>query len=222
MIEGIIFDLDGVLIHTDEYHFSAWSRIAAELGIPFDRAVNERLRGVGRRDSLEILLERYDGAPLSEEDRQALCDRKNSLYRSYLTALTPSDIPDETRRVLHTLHERGLKIAVGSSSRSARLILQKIELMPAFDAVADGGDAPRSKPAPDVFLRAAQMLGLDPAVCAVVEDAPAGIEAARAAGMYAVGLGSPARFAETQPDHVVPSLFDLLSLPVFASVCPAD
>lgn len=215
MIRGIIFDLDGVLVHTDELHFDAWSRIARELDVPFDRAANERLRGVGRRDCLDILLERYHGTPLSEHDKQILCDRKNDLYRALLSALSPSDVPEETRRVLRTLRARGLKTAVGSSSRSARLILAETQLDALFDAVADGGDAPRSKPAPDIFLRAADMLGLDASDCAVVEDAPAGITAARAAGMTAIGLGTPARLGEAGPEYMIRSLPELLPLPIF-------
>ena len=191
MIQGVIFDLDGVLIHTDALHYAAWKSIAGLLGIPFTRADNVRLLGIGRRASLDILLERYKGMPLTEKEKDALCDRKNALYRQQLSRLSPPDITPEVRRTLGTLQARGLRLAVGSSSRNARLILEKTNLLSVFDAVADGTAGGRSKPEPDIFLHAAGLLGLSPACCLVVEDAPAGIAAARAAGMTVVRLGAP-------------------------------
>lgn len=212
MIQGIIFDLDGVLVRTDAFHYAAWKSIAGLLGIPFTRADNVHLLGVGRRASLDVLLERYNGTPLTEKEKDALCERKNVLYRQQLSRLSPADVTPEVRRTLGSLRARGLRLAVGSSSRNARLILEKTNLLPAFDAVADGTSGGRSKPEPDIFLHAAGLLGLSPASCLVVEDAPAGIEAARAAGMTAVRLGSSARPEGDGADYTVGSLSELVQL----------
>lgn len=206
-IRGIIFDLDGVLVHTDELHFTAWAAIAGELGIPFDRTVNARLRGVSRAESLAILLEGKPTLSLSEAERDALCEKKNRLYRKSLTTLTPADIPPETRELLAGLRARGIRPAIGSSSRNAPLILEQVGLTDAFDAVVDGSMLTAAKPDPEVFLRAATLLRLAPSACAVVEDAPAGIQAARRAGMVAIGLGEFA--ARAEPDVCLQKLSEL-------------
>lgn len=210
-IRGIIFDLDGVLVHTDELHFTAWATIASELGIPFDRTVNARLRGVSRAESLALLLEGKPTLDLSEAERDALCEKKNRLYRQSLATLTPADIPPKTRELLAGLRVRGIRLAIGSSSRNAPLILERVGLTDAFDAVVDGSMLTAAKPDPEVFLRAAALLRLAPSVCAVVEDAPAGIQAARRAGMVAIGLGEYA--ARAEPDvclRRLPELMDWL------------
>lgn len=213
MIRGVIFDLDGVLVHTDELHFRAWSCIAEELGIPFDRGANDRLRGVSRAESLERLLALKPEVRLGDKEKAALCERKNSLYRASLETLTAADIPPAVRAVLEILRKRKLRLAVGSSSRNARLILQRTELEQAFDAVTDGTMITASKPDPEVFLRAAALLGLEPDVCAVVEDAPAGILAAHRAGMYAIGLGACATGDGIRPDVLLSHLTELPALP---------
>lgn len=150
MIRGVIFDLDGVLVHTDELHFRAWSCIAEELGIPFDRDANDRLRGVSRAESLERLLAIKPEVRLGDKEKAALCERKNSLYQASLETLTAADIPPAVRAVLEILRKRKLRLAVGSSSRNARLILQRTELEQAFDAVTDGTMITASKPDPEV------------------------------------------------------------------------
>lgn len=215
-IRGIIFDLDGVLVHTDELHFRAWAHIAQQLGIPFNRAANDRLRGVSRAESLERLLALRPDIILSGKEKAVLCEQKNSLYRAGLENLTEADVPPAVRAVLQTLRDRGLRLAVGSSSRNARLILRRTELEQAFDAIADGTMISASKPHPQVFLRAAELLRLNPDVCAVVEDAPAGILAAHRAGMYAVGLGACATDGDIRPDAVLEQLTDLPTLELFS------
>ena len=208
-VQGVIFDLDGVLVHTDELHFRAWAQIAAELDIPFDRTVNARLRGVSRAESLDRLLACKPNLSVSEQEKEALCRRKNELYRTSLMLLKPEDVPDAVRSVLELLRERGIRIAVGSSSRNAGLILQRTGLDAVFDAVADGTMISASKPDPDVFLRAAELLHLEPCRCAVVEDAPAGILAAHRAGMLAIGLGAYAAAEDAKPDILLTRLDDL-------------
>jgi len=196
MIRGVIFDLDGVLVTTDELHYRAWQQLADEEGIPFDRRINERLRGVSRMDSLAILLERA-GRSYDELERVALAERKNVRYRELLRTLTPADVLPGAREMLAELKRRGIRVAVASSSRNARTILDRVGLTGSlFDAIVDGNDITRSKPDPEVFLLAARRLGLAPAECLVVEDAAAGIEAGRRAGMHVFGIGTP----ETLPD----------------------
>lgn len=188
---AIIFDLDGVLCSTDEYHFLAWKAIADRLGIPFDRKKNDQLRGVSRMESLEIILRDHIGT-LSLAEREELAAEKNELYRSYLAGMTPGDVSDEVRDTLKKLKRLGVSIAVGSSSKNAGLILRQTGLDSFFDAVVDGNDITHSKPDPEVFLRAAEYLNTPPSQCWVVEDARSGIEAARRAGMLAVAYGPAA------------------------------
>lgn len=189
MIRGVIFDLDGVLVSTDECHFQAWKELADSEGIPFDREINHRLRGVSRMQSLEILLERA-ARRYTDEEKQALAKRKNDRYLQSIEQLDGGDILPGAVRALTSLKERGLLTAVGSSSRNARRILQKLGLEHSFDAVADGNDITRSKPDPEVFLVAAGKLGLPPGRCLVVEDALTGVEAALRAGMPALAVGA--------------------------------
>ena len=190
-IRAIVFDLDGVICHTDQYHYLAWKALADRLGIPFDEKVNQRLRGVSRRESLEIVLGERSTA-YSEAEKQALAEEKNEIYKTYLAAMTPDDLSSETRATLQTLRQRGYLLAIGSSSKNTRQILERLGLGNFFDAVADGTRITRSKPDPEVFLLAAQRLDLSPDKCAVFEDAAAGVEAALAGGMTAVGVGDPA------------------------------
>jgi len=192
-----IFDLDGVLVFTDRYHYLAWKEMADSMGIYFDEEINNRLRGVSRRDSLEIILERYEGAPLSEEKKEELMEQKNNIYRGYLETMTPSDVAEEVRSTLKTLRKRGDLLAIGSSSKNTKLILEKVNLTDAFDAISDGTNITKSKPDPEVFLKAAEFLNVSPEICTVIEDAPSGIRAAKAAGMRAVGIGEAAGFEET-------------------------
>jgi len=190
-ILGVIFDLDGVIVSTDNCHYLAWKRMADEEGISFDRTVNERLRGVSRMESLAIILEKA-AKEYSEEEKQAMAARKNGYYVELIGSLTENDILPGALDTLNMLKEMGIKVAIGSSSRNTPIILRQIGLSDAFDAVADGNAIKNSKPDPEVFLLAAKLLKLDPANCLVVEDADAGIEAALAGGMRALGVGSAA------------------------------
>lgn len=188
---GVIFDLDGVLIDTDELHYQAWSEIARRLGITFTRADNDRLRGVSRAESLEIVLS-LGPTEVSATEKTMLADEKNTLYRRLLSRLSPADVDGSVRTTLGTLRSRGLRLAVGSSSRNAKMILERTALRDSFDAVSDGENVTRSKPDPEVFLMAARFLALPPHQCVIVEDARAGIEAARSGGVTSFGLGDAA------------------------------
>lgn len=187
-MKAFIFDLDGVLVFTDRFHYLAWKQIADQLGVYFDEKVNDRLRGVSRAESLEIILERYDGT-LSSEEKQNCLEEKNNIYRTYLETMTEADVSAEVRDTLKQLHDAGYPLAVGSSSKNAGYILERTGLKKYFDAVSDGNNITHSKPDPEVFLKAAEYLGVEPVECFVVEDADAGIDAAKAAGMRAVGIG---------------------------------
>ena len=189
-IKGIIFDLDGVLISTDKFHYLAWKQLADKLGIPFSEKDNEQLRGVSRMESLELVLKNDPSVKLTEEEKIAAATEKNDCYREYLKTMTPDDVSAEVRETLVALHNKGYKLSVGSSSKNARFILFQTDLTRYFDAIADGNDIKNSKPDPEVFLTAARFLGLEPEVCAVVEDAEAGLEAAVAAGMLPVAYAS--------------------------------
>ncbi|MBR4335894.1 MAG: beta-phosphoglucomutase [Clostridia bacterium] len=187
MIKAVLFDLDGVIVSTDGCHYRAWKRMADEEGIYFDEKINDRLRGVSRMASLEIVLERASRS-YTEEEKVALAARKNDYYRDLIRELTPSDILPGAMENLYELKENGILVAVGSSSKNTPLILRRIGLDAFFDAVSDGNNISRSKPDPEVFLKAAEMLGTDPADCLVVEDADAGIEAGRRGGMKTLSV----------------------------------
>lgn len=195
--DAVIFDLDGVLTDTAEYHYQAWKRLADEEGIPFDRKTNEQLRGVSRRRSLEILL---GDRQVSEDVFQELMDRKNRYYRALLQRLSPKDLLPGALALVRALRSRGVKVAIGTVSKNAPLIVERLGLADEVDLVADGHSVERSKPAPDIFLYAAHRLGVPAHRCVVVEDAAAGVDAALAAGMWAVGLGPEERVGHA---HVV-------------------
>lgn len=192
MITQVIFDLDGVIVFTDKYHYIAWKRIADELGIYFDEEINNRLRGVSRMASLEIILENYKGQPLSPEKKEELATRKNEYYRELLGNMTPGDVTDSVRDTLCKLKKRGYLISLGSSSKNAKFILEKVNLIDAFDAISDGTNIVNSKPNPEVFVKAANFLDQPCSRCLVVEDAEAGINAGKAAGMATVAIGDAA------------------------------
>jgi beta-phosphoglucomutase len=205
MSKAVIFDLDGVIVTTDDCHYRAWKRLADEEGIHFDRALNERLRGVSRMESLAIVLEESP-RPYSDQQKQEMAGRKNGYYREMIKELTPRDILPGVLELLEALKQNNVKIAIGSSSKNSLAILKQVGLESSFDAVADGNDIKRSKPDPEVFLVAARKMGIDPQDCIVVEDADAGIEAAKAAGMLALGVGSAA--GNPKADYVAESLSD--------------
>ena len=194
--KAVIFDLDGVICFTDEYHYLAWKQLADKLSIPFDRTINERLRGVSRMDSLEIILEQYTGPELSAEEKEKLATEKNDIYRKSLKNMSPADLSDEVKETLNALRDKGLKLAIGSSSKNTKFILKQIGLEDFFDAISDGTNITRSKPDPEVFLKAAEFVREEPADCLVIEDAEAGIDAAVAGGFDGAGIGSAADYSK--------------------------
>jgi len=207
--KAVIFDLDGVLVFTDRYHYLAWKEIAKELGIDFSEKDNDKLRGVSRAESLEIILEKYDGPALSDDKKAEILSRKNGIYRDYLQEMSPADVSMDVRDTLYELKKRGVKIAVGSSSKNTSLILEKTGLAGMFDAVADGTMITRSKPDPEVFLKAAELIGMDPDSCLVVEDADAGVEAAKAAGMHSAAIGAAVK--SHQAEFEIDKISDILN-----------
>uniref|UniRef100_UPI0040561E74 beta-phosphoglucomutase n=1 Tax=Acetatifactor sp. TaxID=1872090 RepID=UPI0040561E74 len=189
MIKGIIFDLDGVLVSTDEMHYQAWKRLADELGITgFTKEDNRRQRGVSRMASLEVVLEKSDKV-YTEEEKLALADKKNQFYLELLENMDDSAVLEGVKEVLAELKNRNLLLAVGSASKNAPAILEKTGLMPYLDKVSCGLDTTKSKPDPEVFLVAAKKLALAPEECLVVEDSAAGIEAAKAGNMLSLAVG---------------------------------
>lgn len=209
-IKGFIFDLDGVIVFTDKYHYQAWKKIADKMNIYFDENINNRLRGVSRMDSLEIILENYDGNPLAWQKKEKLAEEKNTYYRGLLENMTQEDVTDEVRTTLAELRKRGYKLAIGSSSKNAKLILDKVGLMDYFDAISDGTNIKNSKPDPEVFIKAAEMLKLDAKDCAVIEDAYAGIDAAKAGNMLAIAIGDATNYEKS--DVKIQNFTELLKI----------
>ena len=200
-IKGFIFDLDGVLTDTAEYHYRGWKRLADEEGIPFTRTDNELLRGIPRRASLMRIVK---DRPYSEEKVLEMMERKNNYYLQFIKEITPGDLLPGARELLEEIRAAGLKSALGSASKNAQDVVKRLGIAGLLDAISDGNSVERQKPAPDLFLHAARQLNLKPEECVVVEDAAAGIEAARAGGFHTVGLGPPERVG--QADVVFPSL----------------
>ena len=207
--DAVIFDLDGVICYTDEYHYQAWKAMADSIGVSFDREINNRLRGVSRMASLDIVLEKYHGE-LSEAEKEELADQKNEIYKKLLTQMSPADLSDEVKSTLDELRRRGYQLAIGSSSKNARFILRQIGLGEYFDAVSDGNNITRSKPDPEVFEKAAKMLWVGAKRCLVVEDAVSGAEAAHKGGMKAACVGDASRVGAG--DYNMKSVKDLLEI----------
>jgi beta-phosphoglucomutase len=195
VIQAFIFDLDGVLTDTAEYHYRGWKRLADEEGLPFSREENEHLRGVARRESLMLILKDrvYPEAKILE-----MMERKNNYYLDFIREITPRDLLPGARELLEEIHTAGLKNGLGSASKNAPDVLDRLGIRGLFDALADGHSVERQKPAPDLFLHAAKQLGLPPAECVIVEDAAAGIAAALAGGFRSVGLGPRERVGQAQ------------------------
>lgn len=189
-IKAFIFDLDGVLTDTAEYHFRAWQQLAAEEGLPFDRHANEKLRGISRRESLLMIL---NGRPASEAQIAAMMERKNNYYVASLQTMSRDALLPGSIEILTALKQQGFKMAIASSSKNTKTVLERLGLEEYFDAVADGYSVKRAKPAPDIFLHAAHLLAVPPRQCVVIEDAAAGVEGALAAGMITIGLGPAER-----------------------------
>ena len=183
----VIFDLDGVIVSTDQFHFLAWKALADREGIEFNQEINNRLRGVSRPESLEIILEKSK-KKYSAIEKKEMTDYKNQRYVISLSQLGPKDILPEVIDLIHFLNEKDILIAIGSSSKNTKTILKQIGLLEAFDTIVDGNDITHSKPHPEVFLKAAEKLSINPKDCIVVEDALAGINAAKSAGMFAVAV----------------------------------
>ena len=208
--KAIIFDLDGVICFTDKYHYQAWKALADRLGIYFDEKINDRLRGVSRMASLDIILERSD-VTYTQAKKESFATEKNETYRDLLKTMSPADLTDEVRDTLNELRNRGYKLSIGSSSKNTKFILERIGLGDFFDAIADGTDITHSKPDPEVFLCSAAKLGMAPADCAVVEDAKAGIQAAKAGGFTALALFGDAKDCGLE-DYNLKSFSDLLNV----------
>jgi len=190
-LEACLFDLDGVIVDTAKYHFIAWRQLADELGFVFTERDNERLKGVSRQRSLDILLE-VGGLSLSEDAKAKLAAKKNGIYLDYIRKMTPDEILPGAQEFLWEFKAAGLKTALATASKNSALILDLLKIRPLFDVVVDGNKVSRTKPDPEVFLKCAEELGVEPKRCVVFEDAEAGIEAALAAGMFSVGIGDPA------------------------------
>lgn len=190
--KAVIFDLDGVICHTDHFHYLAWKKIANQLNIPFDETTNERLRGVSRAESLNIILAGSNRC-WTEEEKASLAEVKNNIYQQYLRQLAPCDLSEEVLQTLRALRSQGVRLAVGSSSKNTGLIVSQLGIGEFFDAVADGTEITHSKPDPEVFLLAAKKLNVRNDEALVIEDSEAGIKAAKAGGFYAVGFGESAK-----------------------------
>lgn len=188
-IKGAIFDLDGVLVDTAKYHYLAWKKLAEKLGFDFTEKDNERLKGISRKQSLEILLE-IGGIKADDKQKEKWAEEKNQCYVEYLKQLDQNALLEGTTVYLKALREEGVKISLGSASKNAPLILSQLEIEKYFDAVIDGNCISKAKPDPEVFLQAAKALGLEPENCVVFEDSLAGIQAAKKGGMKAVGVGN--------------------------------
>ena len=190
MIKGFLFDLDGVIVDTAVFHFQAWRRCAQKLGGDFTEAQNEELKGVSRVDSLKKIIE-WTGASVTSDEFEALMVEKNEWSLELVQELSAADgLPGAVAFLQHA-HAQGIKIALGSASKNAPMILDKMGLTPLFDAIIDGNNVINGKPHPEVFLKGAAALGLNPEECIVFEDSIAGVQAAKTGGMSCVGIGTP-------------------------------
>jgi beta-phosphoglucomutase len=200
--QAILFDLDGVLTDTSEYHYRAWKRLADEEGIPFTHEENDaHLRGVGRHESLMYILK---GRKVTEEQIQEMMDRKNRYYTDMIKSMTPADLVPGGRQLLQSIRDAGIKVAVASASKNCRTVLERLDIVNALDGIADGYSVVNTKPAPDLFVYAAGLTATPTSACLGVEDADAGIEAIKNAGMQALGIGPQDRFHRA--DKVMPTL----------------
>lgn len=209
MIKAVIFDLDGVLVSTDNYHYLSWKKIADQLHIPFDEKKNNELRGVSRMASLELILQQSNTV-YSIEEKENLATEKNDIYRQSLQQLSKADLLPGVEKTLPLLVEKGIKLAIGSSSKNAPLILQQVGITDQFAVIVDGNQIEKSKPNPEVFLKAGKQLGFKPQECLVVEDAVVGVEAAIQAGMKVAAMG------DAKKNHLatykIDTIYELLDL----------
>lgn len=216
-IRAFIFDLDGVLTDTAEYHYLGWKRLAKELDIPFTREDNESLRGIPRRESLMMILK---GRQYLEEQIREMMERKNRYYLEFIKDIAPRDMLPGARELLEEIHAAELRSALGSASKNAREVVERLGIAELLDAISDGNSVEFQKPAPDLFLHAAAQLGLSPSECIVVEDAAAGIEAAQAGGFRSVGVGPRKRVGAAEV--VFPSLATVHLLDLLAALESSD
>ncbi|MFB5673771.1 beta-phosphoglucomutase [Paenibacillus terreus] len=212
-MRAVIFDLDGVITDTAEYHYLAWKSLAEELGLPFNKDFNEKLKGISRMESLELVLS-LDQGSYSEEQKLQLAAKKNDLYKTMIAQVTPADLLPGIEKLLKELKEAGLLTALASASKNASFILDRLEVAHYFDHIVDVALIRQGKPDPEIFLTAAAKLGVAPADCVGIEDAEAGIQSILAAGMFAVGVGTPAKMQ--QADLIVSST-ERLSLSLLQS-----
>lgn len=201
-----IFDLDGVIVDTAKYHYLAWKKLANELGIDLTEKMNERLKGIGRIESLNLILE-MGKLKMSEVEKAALASKKNSWFVEYIQSMKKEEIFPGAKGLFKELREHGIKVGLASSSKNAKTVLKLLGIENEFEAVVDGTMIDHSKPNPEIFLKAARMLQVKPADCIVIEDAEAGVEAALRAGMRCVGIGKPAQLSKA--NHVVDRIGNL-------------
>jgi beta-phosphoglucomutase len=206
IIKACLFDLDGVVVDTAHFHFLAWKNLSEKLGFDFTEHDNERLKGVSRMDSLAILLE-IGKVNLTGPEKIRYAEEKNQLYLQYIRNMTPDDVLPGVKTFLSELKESGILLGIGSASKNARTILERVGLMAVFDVIVDGNLISQAKPHPEVFSLGAEMLQVDPSQCIVFEDAIAGIQAAHNAGMKCIGVGAAAVLHEA--DLVIPGFRDL-------------
>lgn len=210
-IKACLFDLDGVIVDTAKYHFLAWKTLADELGISFTEENNELLKGVSRMQSLEIILN-LGKRTLTDQEKLRFADKKNQVYLDYIYRMQADELLPGAKEFIEEIKQNGMSVALGSASKNAPLILQQLKIEDLFDAVVDGNEVTEAKPDPEVFLKGAKALKVDPRNCVVFEDAMAGVEAAKNAGMFCIGIGDPTTLS--QADHVIPGFegFGLRSL----------
>ncbi len=205
-VKGCIFDLDGVICDTAKYHYLAWKNLAEKLGISFTEQDNERLKGVSRMESLEILLSL--GSHLyTDEEKQFFAKQKNEQYIEYINQITRNKLLPGVENLLTNLRENGIKIALGSVSKNAATIIDRLKIRQLFHAIIDGNNVTHAKPDPEVFLLGAEALGVSPTNCVVFEDAVSGVQAAHRASMKCIGIGN--RDILSEADYVVPNLLNM-------------
>lgn len=214
MIKACLFDLDGVIVDTAKYHYIAWREIAKELGFEFTEQHNERLKGVSRMVSLDILLE-VGGIQLPQKEKDILAYRKNEHYLTFILNMQPNEILPGSKEFLEDLRKNGIATALGSASKNAMIILERLQLTNLFDAIIDGNKTAKAKPDPEVFIKGAEALKIDPKDCVVFEDAEAGVEAAIAARMKCVGIGSPEILSKA---HLVVSGLDKMTIDLLSKL----
>lgn len=204
-LQAVIFDLDGVLTDTSDYHYRAWKHLADDEHIPFTREENDaHLRGISRRESLEYLIR---GRQYTEQQMQEMMERKNRYYNEFIRSMTPAELVKGGHELLREIRQAGIKTAIASTSKNAHAVINRLEIANLFDGIADGSCVVNEKPAPDIFVFAAGLVGVPTPLCLGIEDAAAGVEAIKAAGMHALGIGPRERFHGA--DAVLPSLTEL-------------